>query len=73
MTTEALIQLSKNELMEMIETIVEQRLMELLKDPDNGLQLRAEVRHRLLAQQQAVAAGERGELLDDVIQQLGLN
>jgi len=73
MATEALIQLSKNELMEMIEAIVEQRLAELLHDPDKGLQLRAKARHRLLAQQQAVAAGERGESFDDVIQQLGLN
>ena len=63
MTTETLIQLSKNELMEMIETIVEQRLAELLKDPDNGLQIKTEVRHRLLAQQQAVAAGNYGESL----------
>lgn len=65
-------QMTKGELKEMIETIIEQKLLELLGDPDEGLPIRKTVRDRLLRQQQAVAAGERGESFGDVIQRLGL-
>jgi hypothetical protein len=42
-------------------------------DPDKGLELRSEVQERLLQQQVAVAGGERGQAVDDVVHQLGLN
>jgi hypothetical protein len=45
---------------------------EMLGDPDEGLPIRKSVRERLLRQKQAVAAGERGELLDEVVRKLGL-
>ena len=64
-------QMEKGELREMIEAIVEQKLLELLGDPDEGLPIRTSVRDRLLRQQQAVAAGERGDALEDVVRQLG--
>jgi hypothetical protein len=47
-------------------------LRELLGDPDEGLEIRKSVRDRLLRQKKAVAAGERGEPFEDVVQQLGL-
>ena len=56
----------------MIETLIEQKLIELLGDPDGGLQLRNSVRQRLMRQKKAVAAGERGEALDQVARRLGL-
>lgn len=65
-------QMTKDELREMIETIVEQKLLELLGDPDEGLSIREAIRERLLRQKEAVATGERGELFEDVIQRLGL-
>jgi len=65
-------QMTKNELQEMIETTVEQKLLELLGDPDEELHLKKVVRDRLLRQRQAVAAGERGRLLKDVVRRLGL-
>jgi hypothetical protein len=65
-------QMTKDELQGMIEAIIEQKLIELLGDPDEGLPLRKSVRERLLRQKQAVAKGERGEPLEDMVQQMGL-
>jgi len=65
-------QMTKNEHIEVIETVVEQKLLELLGDPDEGLPIRKSVRDRLLRQKQAVAAGERGESFTDVVRRLGL-
>ena len=65
-------QMTKSELIEIIETVVEQKLLELLGDPDEGLPIRKSVRDRLLRQKQAVAAGERGEPFADVVRRLGL-
>jgi hypothetical protein len=65
-------QMSKDELKELIETSVEQKLLELLGDPDEGLEIRKSVCDRLLRQKKAVAAGERGEPFEDVVRRLGL-
>jgi DNA-binding GntR family transcriptional regulator len=65
-------QMSRDELREMIEVTLEQKLLELLGDPDEGLEIRESVRERLLRQQKAVAAGERGEPFEDVVRRLGL-
>jgi hypothetical protein len=65
-------QMTTDELREMIGVVVEQKLLELLGDPDEGLELRKAVRERLLRQKQAVAAGERGAPLEEVAQRLGL-
>jgi hypothetical protein len=64
--------MTTSELKEMIETIIEQKLLELLGDPDEGLPIRKLVRDRLLRQKQAVAVGERGEPFEDVVRRLGL-
>jgi hypothetical protein len=65
-------QMSKDELKEMIEVTVEQKLLELLGDPDEGLEIRKSVRERLLRQKKAVGAGERGEPFKDTVRRLGL-
>lgn len=65
-------QMTKDELREMIETAVEQKLLELLGDPDEGLLIQGAIRERLLRQRQAVAGGERGEPFEDVMRRLGL-
>lgn len=65
-------QMTKDELREMIETSIEQKLLELLGDPDEGLPIRNSVRDRLLRQKQVVSAGERGEPIEDVMRRLGL-
>jgi len=66
-------ELTVGELRDMIETAVEQKLLELLGDPDEGLELRKAVRHRLLRQKKAVTAGDRGEAFEDVVHRLGLD
>ena len=66
------VQMTKDELREMIEAAIEQKLLELLGDPDEGLPIRKLVRDRLLRQKQAVADGERGEPFEDVVRRLGL-
>ena len=65
-------EMSKTEFKRMIEMTVEEKLLELLGDPDEGLELRKSVRARLLRQRRAVAAGERGEPFEDVVRRLGL-
>jgi hypothetical protein len=65
-------EMTRDELKEMIETLIEQKLLELLGDPDEGLEIRKSTRERLLRQQRAVRAGERGEAFEDVVRRLGL-
>ncbi len=70
--TDSVAQMSKGEFRELIETVVEQKLLELLGDPDEHLELRKAIRTRLVRQRQAVAGGERGRALDEVAAELGL-
>lgn len=65
-------QMTKEELREMIEAIVEQKFLELFGDVDEGLEIRPEVREQLLRQRKAVAAGERGRPFEEVVRKLGL-
>ena len=69
----AVAKMTKHELKEIIESTVEQKLLELLGDPDQGLVLKKTVKDRLLRQRKAVASGERGESLNAIAKQLGLN
>jgi len=50
---------------------VEQELLELFGDPDQGLVLRKTVKDRLLRQRKAVASGQRGESLAVIVKRLG--
>ncbi len=65
-------EMTKEELKELVEAAVEQKLFELLGDPDEGLELQEGVRERLVEQKRAVASGERGIALEDVVRDLGL-
>jgi len=65
-------QMTKDELRKMIETTIEQKLLELLGDPDEGLPIRKRIHDRLLRQKQAVAAGERGRSFREVVRRIGL-
>ena len=65
-------EMTGEELRELVGAAVEQKLVELLGDPDAGFVLRENVRQRLLRQKRAVAKGERGELLETVIRRLKL-
>jgi hypothetical protein len=71
--TSTIAQMTKEEFKEMIEASIEQKLLEILGDPDEGLEIRQSVRDRLLRQRKAVAAGERGQPFEDVVLELGLD
>jgi hypothetical protein len=64
--------MTKHELKEIIESTVEQKLLELLGDPDQGLVLKKTVKDRLLRQRKAVASGQHGESLAVIVKRLGL-
>jgi hypothetical protein len=65
--------ITKAELKAMIEQTVERKLLELIGDPDQGLVLKKSLRERLVRQRKAVAAGRRGESLEDVARRLRLH
>ena len=65
-------EMTADELKRLVGLAVEEKLIELLGDPDEGLVLRESLRKRLLRQKRAVAKGERGELLEDVVRRLKL-
>lgn len=68
--TETIGQMSPSELSEMIENIVEKKLLELLKDPDTDFELNEGVVERLLQQRELVSEGDRGLSLEAVRRQL---
>ena len=76
MTQNTIVQMTQDEFKEMLESVVEEtverKLIEILGDPDEGLEIRSELRERLLRQRQEVARGERGRPLEDVVRELGL-
>jgi hypothetical protein len=71
MTTKV-IQLTTDELKDLIGAVVEQKLIELFGDPDQSLILTKTMRSRLVRQKKAVAKGERGESFEAVVGRLGL-
>ena len=64
--------MTAKELRQLVSSVVEEKLIELLGDPDEGLVLRESVRKRLLRQKRAVSKGERGESLEAVARRLRL-
>ena len=56
----------------MVEATVERTLVEMLGNPDEGLEIRDDVRKRLLRQREDVTAGQQGQPLDDALGQMGL-
>lgn len=76
MASKTVAQMTPSELKEMleavVETTVEEKLLEILGDPDDGLELREAVRDRLANQMRAVSNGQYGQPLEDVSRKLGL-
>jgi hypothetical protein len=70
-------QMTQSEFKEMleavVETTVEEKLLEILGDPDEALELREAVRDRLIRQREAVIKGQYGQPLEDVVRELGLD
>jgi hypothetical protein len=76
MAAETIAKMTQSEFREMLETVVEatveRTLLEMLGGPDEGLEIRSDVRQRLLRQREDVAAGQHGQPLDEVLRQMGL-
>ena len=66
------VDMTATELRQLVGSAVEEKLIQLLGDPDEGLVLRENVRKRLVRQKRAVAKGERGESLETVGRRLKL-
>jgi hypothetical protein len=64
--------MTQDDFREMVEAVVERKLIELFGDPDANFELVPTLRERLMRQQVAVTGGERGTSLDDVVASLGL-
>ena len=63
---------SVDEFKQVIETTVEQKLLEMLGDPDEGLELREEIKKRLQRTMKAEQKGTRGIPAQEVAARLGL-
>lgn len=68
----AVAELTVEELRVLIGDLIEEKLLELLRDPDEGLALKRRMQDRLTAQLQATAGGERGLDFEAVCEELGL-
>ncbi len=64
--------LTVDEFKQLIATTVEWKLMEILGDPDEGLELREEIKNRLRRSLETERQGARGIPAQDVAAQLGL-
>jgi len=72
MPSTSIAHMTKKEFTQILSTVVEQKLVELYGDPDEGLAIKAQLRKRLIRQKKAVAKGNRGVASADVLKQLGL-
>lgn len=65
-------ELTMEQLKALVEEMIEAKLEEYLGDPDEGLELREEVKARLMDSLAAVERGEKGIPLEQVVKKLGL-
>lgn len=69
---DTLVQMSKEELARIVSNAVEEKLVEMFGDPDEGLPMKENLRKRLRQQRKSVAKGEPGTELTSVRKHLGL-
>jgi len=72
MATSTLAQMTKKEFTKILSDVVEQKLIELYGDPDEGLIIKDRLRKRLVLQKKATSKGDRGVDLSSAMKQLGL-
>ena len=65
-------ELTIEELRVLIDYTVEQKLQELLGDPDSNLVLREDVKERLVQSLEQSAQGSRGIAIEDIAKKTGL-
>ncbi len=59
-------EMTAEELTALIESLIDRKLAEWLGDPDEGLELREEIRQRIIHQRQEHAIGRRGKPLTEI-------
>ena len=65
-------ELSVEQLKALIQETVEEKLQEILGDPDQGLKLREDVKERLMYSLSAMEHGEKGIPIGQMAKELGL-
>jgi len=65
-TEKTVAEMTARELREMVGDLIEEKLVELFGDPDQGLDFDDSLRDRLLRQKRAVASGDRGQAFGDI-------
>ena len=65
-------QMTKKEFTQLLSTVVEEKLIELFGDPDEGQVLKENLQKRLIRQKKSVAKGERGDEFSDMRKRFGL-
>ena len=65
-------QLTVSQLETLIENVIERKMIELLGDPDKGLDFKPNVKTKLRRSMAAVKRGERGIPAEEVAKNLGL-
>ena len=77
MASEAVAEMSLLELRELLEAVLdegfERKLLAALRDPDVGPEVRQAVQELLLRQKQAVARGQPGRSLDELVREIDLD
>ena len=66
-------ELSVEEFKNLVQDAIEEKLEELVGDPDAGLELREEIKERLRKSLAARQAGEKGIPMDEVARRVGLD
>ena len=66
-------ELTVEEFKDLVQDAIEEKLQELIADPDAGLELREEFKERLRASLAARQPGEKGIPTDEVARRVGLD
>lgn len=66
-------ELTVEELKALIQDAIEEKLEEVIGDPDRELELRPEIKERLRHSLTAIKHGEKGIPIDEVVRQAGLD
>ncbi len=73
MTSEVALQATLEGLKEFVDVLVDEKLQQMLGDPDEGLELQDWVRAQLRKSLKSQSQGQRGVPLDEVLKQFGMD
>lgn len=66
MRTKQLIELTNEDIKELVDEFVEEKILHILKDPDEGLELREDIKIRLKKSLKSQANGGKGIPLENI-------